>query len=155
MTKPLNPEELWWTEACEIMVRDNLTLRKAAEFLGKNLLPAECQQIERRKGFQRVLWTVRYKYFQELADNPNRTKQVLLGQIVYAIDQLFKQGSWRDVIDGGLKLAKIEYNVEDTSVNIFQGLTQKDFDEIKNRVKKLASPNEPPKPEGILPSKPN
>lgn len=122
------------------MVLENCSLRKAAEQLQVSLTPADAQAIERRKAFQRVLWQTRYKHFQELADNPARTKQVLLGQIVYAIDQLFKEGAWRDVIDGGLKLAKIEYNVEDQTVNVFQGLTQKDLDAIKNRIKKLNDP---------------
>lgn len=119
------------------MVRENTSFRRAAEQIGHNLLPADAQLIERRKAFQRVLWQVRYNHFQELADNPARTKATLIGQIVYAIGKMTENGQFRDVVDAGLKLAKIEYGIEDQSVNVFQGLTQKDYDELKTRIRKL------------------
>jgi hypothetical protein len=134
------PEESWMLSVAEIMVKEDVSFRVAAVAIGKLLTPAECSNIERTKAFQRVLWKVKYRYFEDLGSDPARTKSVLLGQMVHGIDKLLAKGEYKEAVDAALKLAKVEYNVEDGSVNVFASLSQSDIDALKAKLKALNEP---------------
>jgi hypothetical protein len=138
--KKSKPEELYFQRVAEIMVRQGLNFRRAAEQIDVILLPEEAVNLERRKEFQRILWLERYKYFEELGSDPNRTKAVLLGGMVYDINKLREEGNFDKSLDGALKLAKVEYGVENNTVNVLGTLTQEEIDKIKTKLTKLKEP---------------
>lgn len=139
-------------DVAEIMVKENLNFRRAAESVGKFFQPVEAQNLERTKAFQRVLWTSRNRYFEELGSDPQRTKAVLLGQAVYCNQKLMEEGNFKDTLDGIAKLFKMEYGTEDTSVNVFANLNQSDIDAIKSKLKALQQVEDAPLPDAKLPS---
>lgn len=152
MARPSKPEESWMIDVADIMVKENLNFRRAAESVGKFFQPVEAQNLERTKAFQRVLWTARNRYFEELGSDPQRTRAVLLGQAVYCNQKLMEEGNFKDTLDGIAKLFKMEYGTEDTSVNVFANLNQSDIDAIKAKLKALQQVENAPLPDAKLPS---
>jgi hypothetical protein len=57
-------------DAINLMVRQNLSLRQAAQQLGQDLTPQEADNIQGRMRFQDALEEARMAYYAEIGKNP-------------------------------------------------------------------------------------
>lgn len=137
---PRKPEiaEAWFEGVCEVMVRDNVSLRKAAQLEGIALTEIEANNVSRRMAFQACLKRHEYSYFEELGGDPRRTKHVLLGMMFYGIEKLMSEGAYKDAVSAGLQLAKVEYNTEGEVSGALGNLTAQEIEEVKRRIKALS-----------------
>ena len=135
--KPLK-EEPWFSAVAKLMVKTGLNFRRAAETEGIPLTPEEADNLQKRDAWERVLRFERYKYLEELAADPQRTKNVLLGGMVYDIQQLRADGNYEKSLDGSLKLARVEYGLAENTVNVLGTLNQEEINKVRERIKQLA-----------------
>lgn len=95
----------------------------------------DCETISRRKSFQSLLRQSRIRFRSEVAGDPGRNKQSTIGQLQILADKLEAQGDSDKAAAVLFQLAKLENWVGETgTVNVFAGLTQKDIDEMKDRI---------------------
>ena len=66
MPRKPEPLEPWMLDAIELIVRRDLTLRMAAQQLGQDLTPQQCDNLMGRIRFQRELEEARLKYYADL-----------------------------------------------------------------------------------------
>jgi hypothetical protein len=129
-------EEVWFREAADIMVKERINLRRAAEQLGQVLLPEEANSIFRRKLFQVILQQAKNDFYAELGKDQNRTRDILIGRMLDAIDRLADEGQAKDVTLAAFQLSKILGFVgAETEVNVMGSLTQEDIDKLKNEIR--------------------
>lgn len=120
------------------MVRENLPFRQAASECGVSLEVEKAAIIHRSRTFQQVLWQARFEFYTEIATSPTRTKAAALGLMVVAIQELAKESEWEKVLEGVLKLAKVEGWIGgDANVNVFANVTAKDIEAEKQRLLQL------------------
>jgi hypothetical protein len=144
MSRKPEVSENWFEDVCESMVRENLSLRKAAQLNGIALTEIEAQNVSRRLAFQACLKRHEYTYFEELGGDPRRTKHVLLGMMFYGIEKLMAEGAYKDAVSAGLQLAKVEYNTEGEVSGALANLTAAEIAEVKKRIEALALENSKP-----------
>jgi hypothetical protein len=135
--KPLKAEP-WMAEVAQLMVKTGLNFRRAAETLGQVFTPDECDNFQKRDAWERTLRFERYKFLEELAADPQRTKNVLLGGMVYDIQRLREDGNYEKSLDGSLKLARVEYGLAENQVNVLGTLNQEEINKVRERIKQLA-----------------
>lgn len=136
MTKSAKAEEIWFREAAEIMVQENINLRRAAEQLGQVLLPEEAKSVFRRKAFQAVLQQTKNDYYAKLGRDQNRTKEIIIGRMLDGIERLTEEGQSKDAVLAAFNLAKILGMVgAETEVNVMGTLSQEDIDKLKEEIK--------------------
>lgn len=132
---PRKQEEPWYQRVAEIMVREGRNIRQAADECDLRLAPEELISIERNKTFQRVLWTERHRFYNDLAKDPTLCKQSLIGQMMFLIQKLIEEGEYDKALTGGMQLAKVQGFVgPEQQVNIFGGVTPKDLDEARKAI---------------------
>ncbi len=118
------------------MAREGLSLREAATRLQVALSSEDVANLFRTKGFQKLLQTERYRFFREIAGDPEWSKRTAIGQMLYANQRLMEQGEYSQVIEGVLKVAKLEGWVgSESTVNVFGGLSQVEFDQMRQQLK--------------------
>lgn len=123
----------------EKMVRENKPILVAANELEIDMPSRDVLNIERRKSFQQLLWAEKHKFHKELAQDANRNKSVLIGQMVYIIDELMKVGKFKEAAEAILKLAKIEgYVGTEGTVNIIEGLSAIEMENVRRELMKKA-----------------
>jgi hypothetical protein len=124
----------WYEDAADRMIRERKKLPQICSEMGLDLTPAEALEMENKPLFQKAIWVARHKFYQELALNPERTKQSALGQMIFAIEGLMAKGEWDKVVDAVLKLAKLEGWIgADSNVNVFTALRGEQFEELKQK----------------------
>lgn len=124
----------------ELMAREGLTLRVAATRLQLALSSEEAANLFRTKGFQKLLQTERYRFFREIAADPEWSKRTAIGQMLYANQRLMEQGEYSQVIEGVLKVAKLEGWIgSESTVNVFGGLSQLEMDGLRESLLKEVS----------------
>jgi hypothetical protein len=137
MTRKLTPPEPWWADAVDLMARCNISLRQAAAELGIDLTIEEADNIKGRKLFQKALDDAKIAYYNEIGSNPRLSRDVVVGQIYELANVLTKEGEAYKASDALLKLAKIKGWIgyePDTLYKMMSGLTQKDIDELKQKL---------------------
>jgi hypothetical protein len=137
MPRKLTPPEPWWSEAADLMVRCNISLRQAAAELGIDLTIEEADNVKGRKLFHKALDEAKIAYYNEIGSNPKLSKDVVVGQMYKLADVLAKEGEAYKASDALLKLAKIKGWVgyqPDTLYKMLSGLTQRDIDELKQKL---------------------
>ena len=137
MPRKLIPREPWWAEAADLMVRCNISLRQAAAELGIDLTIEEADNIKGRKLFQKALDDAKIAYYNEIGSNPRLSRDVVVGQIYELANVLSKEGEAYKASDALLKLAKIKGWIgyePDTISKMLSGLTQRDIDEMKQKL---------------------
>jgi hypothetical protein len=142
MSRKPEVSENWFEDVCESMVRENLSLRKAAQLNGIALTEIEAQNVSRRLAFQACLKRHEYTYFEELGGDPRRTKHVLLGMMFYGIEKLMAEGAYKDAVSAGLQLAKVEYGTDGEATGALANLTAAEIAEVKKRIEALANAEE-------------
>ena len=136
MTKSSKAEEIWFRQAADIMVRERINLRRAAEQLGQVLLPEEASNLFRRKIFQTILQQAKNDFYAELGRDQNRTKEIIIGRMLDGIERLTDEGQAKDAVLAAFNLAKILGMVgAETEVNVMGSLSQEDIDKLKDEIK--------------------
>jgi hypothetical protein len=124
----------WYEEACDRMVREKKKLAQIATEMQMDMTTEEAFALEHNPMFQKALWAARHKFYQELANNPERSKQSAVGQMIFAIQGLMEKGDWDKAVEAILKLAKLEGWIgADSNVNVFTELRGEQFEELKKR----------------------
>jgi hypothetical protein len=130
----------WYGKAAEHMVRENKTLIQVALEMGLDIHSRDLVNIERHKAFQQALWAEKNKFYKEIASDPDRGKNVLLGQMTLIVDQLMKEGKWEKAAAAILQLAKIEGIVgTEGTVNVFGPLSERQLAVIEGKLKNIDS----------------
>lgn len=139
---PTSPEQSWFARAAEKMVREEKTLYLVAQELELQLTTRECENIARTKAFQKVLWEARNVYHKELANDPSRNKNSLVGTMLMAANKLMEEGKYDKAAEVLFKLARIEgYVGAESQVTVIGSLSQAEIDKAKEEIKKRASVN--------------
>lgn len=129
-------EEEFLSSAIEMMVREGVSLRQAATVLGVAITTQELDNIERRKSFKQMLWAARHRFWQELGSDPERTKASTIGQLQLLAQKLTDDGEYDKAAEVLFKIAKAEGWVgSESTVNVFAGLSAKEFSELRERLK--------------------
>lgn len=129
-------EEPYFDRLATHMVREDRDMFQAATDLELGLNGEDCKRLAKNKAFQRALRSARMQLFNELADDPKRGKNTLIGQAIFSIERLLDVGQYDKALAGILTLAKIEGFVgADSNVNVFAGLSTKDLQELKTKLK--------------------
>lgn len=125
----------WMPEAAELMVRESRSLKEVITILGIPLTTEECETIGRRRSFRDLLRAARTRLYNEIGSDPSRSKDALIGQLQIQADALEASGEFDKAAEVLFKLAKVKnYLSEEGTVNVFAGLTAKDFDAIRKRL---------------------
>jgi len=131
------PEKLesWVLEAVELMARNGVTLTEAAAELEQNVTSHECENIARRKSFNKALWLARHRYANELATDPNFKKETIIGKLIALAQRLEDQGDYDKAAEATLKAAKVAGFVgPESTVSVFGELSQADLDAIRTKL---------------------
>jgi hypothetical protein len=116
------------------MVRESKPLRQVATELGLDLTNEEIVNIERRKTFQNTLWAARSKFYNELAQNPERSKQTTIGTMLFLAQRLIEVGQYDKAAEVLFKAAKVEGHVgSENTTNIFN-LTPQELEEARKKI---------------------
>lgn len=117
------------------MVRESRSLKEVVTQLGIPLTTDEVDTLGRRRSFRDLLRSARNRLHNEIGSDPMRTKDALLGQLQLQADNLEASGEYDKAAEVLFKVAKIKgYLSEESTVNVFAGLTAKDFDAIRKRL---------------------
>lgn len=134
--------ESWHQQVAEKMVREDKTLYAAVMELNIPLTSREAENLSKTKTFQRVLWQERNKYQKEIANDPERNKNSIVGQMVILAQKLTEEGKYDKAAEVLFKLARIEGHVGgESQVTVVAGLTQEEINKAKEQLKKLQEPN--------------
>jgi hypothetical protein len=143
LAKPLPLEESWYKKVADTIAREGVSMRVA---LAKHAIPLDTEEATKvfnSKAFQKVLWHARNEWYTEVASDPARTKLSLLGMMTLACQHLFSEGNFKDALEGGLKIAKIEgWASGETNTFVFGNVSAKEIE--KEREKILATLKTPP-----------
>jgi hypothetical protein len=127
------------------MARTGVSLCEAAAEMEQNVTSHECEVIQRRKSFNKVLWEARHRYFNELATNPSFKKDTIIGKLLALAQRLEDNGDYDKAAEATLKAAKVAGFVgPESTVSVFGELSQADLDAIRTKLEgeiKNARPN--------------
>lgn len=119
-------------QAAEIMIKEGKSFKEAVTDLGIPLTTQECVNMAKRMTFQALLRKVRAQYHIEVGTDPTLSKDKVAGQLQILADRLAEKGEDDKAAQVLERLAKVKNWIgEGGSINIFQGLTQRDIDEMK------------------------
>ena len=130
------PAADWYQPAARDMVRNGVTLFQWANEHDKGLLKSECESILKTPEWQAVLRAERNRFYKELANDPTRSRNVAVGQLLFAIQRLLEVEQYDKAVSALTQLFKVEgWSKDETAINIFNELNAKDFDSIRARLK--------------------
>lgn len=122
-------------DAIEAMVRQGISLRQASTQLQITLTTTDCETLQRRRSFQKLLQAARLRYHNEIGSDPGLTKTALIGKLLLLSDKLMDEGEWDKAGEVLFKVAKIRGDVgADSSVNVFGNLSAKDYADIRKNL---------------------
>ncbi len=128
--------EVYYQRLAKHMVRRDRDIWQAQIDLGLDLTQEECEALPNNTIFQQCLRIERLALYNELADDPNRGKNTLIGQATFAIEKLLDTKQYDKALTGILSLAKIAgYVGADSTVNVFSNLTTQDLAKLKADLK--------------------
>jgi hypothetical protein len=136
MPRKPEPLEQWMLDAIRLMVRQNLSLRQAAQQLGHAVTPQQANNIAGRIRFQDAFEEARLMYYAEIGSGPKLTKDAVVGQIFKLAERLASEREDYKAADTLLKLAKIRGWIGEAEERpAFANLTQRDIDELRAKVR--------------------
>lgn len=138
MSRKPEPLESWVIEAIPRLVRQNLTLRQAAQQLGVDITPQEADNIQGRVRFQDALEEARLKYYAEIGANPRLSRDALIGKVYLLGERLSNDREDAKASESFFRLAKIMGVVgeQEHEPSLLDSLTQADIDNLRAQVKK-------------------
>jgi hypothetical protein len=128
----------WIPQACELMVKYDLSLRQAAAELGQDISVEEAEALKDRKLFKEALEQARLANYTEIGSSHLLTKEAVVGQIYKLASRLAADHEDYKATDALLKLAKVQGWVgaePDSLWKVFSDLSQADIDEVKKRLR--------------------
>ena len=128
----------WIPQACELMVKYDLSLRQAAAELGQDISVEEAEALKDRKLFKEALEQARLANYTEIGSSHLLTKEAVVGQIYKLASRLAADHEDYKATDALLKLAKVQGWVgaeQDSLWKVFSDLSQADIDEVKKRLR--------------------
>ena len=134
MPRKPEPLEPWMLDAIELIVRRDLTLRMAAQQLGQDLTPQQCDNLMGRIRFQRELEEARLKYYADIASHPRFTKDAVIGYMFKLAERLAEDRDDAKATEALFRIAKVQgwLSGEDYREKpVLGGLTQADIDRIR------------------------
>lgn len=136
--------ESWFQKAAERMVRQGVSLPAAVCDLEiPDITSSEARAIESNPKFQKVLWAERHRFYAEIANDPARTKNAAIGQLVLIVEKLMGEGKLKDASEAILKLAKVQGWVgEAATVNVFGNLSDKELRDLEKSLAKGEKPDQ-------------
>jgi len=145
MPRKPKPLEAWMLDAIQLMVRQNFSLRQAAQQHGVEITPQQADNIAGRIRFQDALEEARLTYYTEIGSNPGLTKDAVVGQIYKLAERLTADREDYKASDSLLKLAKIRgwISGEGGAQPVLANLTQADIDRLKAELKTKQEQQEP------------
>jgi len=121
------------------MAQLGLSLREAVAQLGLDVTSQECDAVERRKGFNLLVWEERHRYFNGLATNPSFKKETIIGKLIALSQRLEDRKEYDKAAEAILKAAKVAGFVgPENTVSVFGSLSQADLDQIRKKVEEGA-----------------
>jgi hypothetical protein len=138
MPRKVIPLPEWIPQACELMVKYDLSLRQAAAELGQDISIEKAEALKDRKLFKERLEEKRLAYYSEIGSNPKLTKEAVVGMVFKMAERLANDREDYKSADALLKLAKMQGWVgaePDSLWKTFSALSQKDIDEMKEHFK--------------------
>ena len=138
MPRKVIPLPEWIPQACELMVKYDLSLRQAAAELGQDISIEEAEALKDRKLFKERLEAARLAHYAEIGSNPRLTKEAIVGQLYKLAERLANDREDYKAADSLLKLAKVQGWIgaePDSLWTTFSKLSQADIDKVKERLK--------------------
>jgi hypothetical protein len=137
---PQVPRQDWYEKAAAAIVRTGKTLYAYVNEAGLGLTSTECGNIARTKEFMAALRAERNKFYKELATDPDRSRNVAVGQLLFVIQKLLENEQYDKASASLLNLFKVEgWATDQTAINIFNDLNSKDIDGLKRRLAEKAA----------------
>ena len=127
--------EAWYVDAAKLMVLKGHSLRLAAETLLVGLTQDEAEQIYDKNAFQKILWTERFRFFGQIGENIERSRQAVVGRHEMLIQKLVEAQEWKKAADANLELARMEGMLQNDKAQVtILGLSQADMAEIRKEL---------------------
>jgi len=149
MARKPDPLEPWMLEAMNLMVRQNLSLRQAAQQLGVGITPQQGDNIQGRIRFQDALEEARLKYYAEIGGNPRLTKDALIGKVYLLSERLASDREDAKASEALFRLAKIQGWIagegaeQPSSIELLARLLRdSDLEELKGQIQKAEEQGE-------------
>lgn len=131
---------LWYQKLCEKHVREDKPLMQCAAELELDLTAKEMAELKKDKEFSATLRAERWKFYKELAQDPNRSKSSAIGSLLFLADRLIEKGFEDKAAKIILDVAKLEGWLEDrTQINLFGDITQKDINSLREKMSRQAA----------------
>ena len=128
-------------QAVDHMAKHGVSLKTAFNELEIMKTSEEIILIERRKGFQQLLWESRHRYYNELATDPNFKKDTAVGKLLSLAQKLEESGEYDKAAEVYFKIGKVMGWVgPESTVSVFGELSQKDLDAIREKVAQGTKP---------------
>jgi hypothetical protein len=132
---PRKPEEPWFERVAARMVQEGKSFEQAVTEENVYMKSDEAQRHFKRASFQRCLRQARHRFHKEIAQDPERTKSTLIGQLQVCADKLMVEGNFDKAAEVLLKISKIEGWVgPDQNIQVF-GLNQSQIDAAREALK--------------------
>lgn len=119
------------------MIRETKSLFMVSNELDLGLTAKQCDDLLRDTEFQATLRGEKNRYYKELAQDPQRSKQSNIGNLLFLADQLILAKSYDKAANVIMNVMKAEGQLEDkTTVNVFGDLSHKDLETMRLKVAK-------------------
>ena len=116
------------------MVQNQMSFAQAVKDLKLPLEGYECDVLQKRADFKKVLRQEKYAFASDVANTPGRNKSTVVGMMMVAADNLLSEGEWEKAASVLEKIAKLEGMVNGDNVTIFAGLTARDIEDARVRL---------------------
>lgn len=138
MPRKVIPLPEWIPQACELMVRYDLSLRQAATELGTDISVEEAEALKDRKLFKEAQESARLAHFAEIGSDYRLNRDAVVGQIFKLAERLASDREDYKAADALLKLSKIKGWVGEPEhkPSLLDSLTQSDIDTLRAQIKK-------------------
>jgi len=122
------------------MAREGVTLREAATRLKVPIGTEDAANLFRTKGFQRLLRAERNRYYLEVGQDIEWRRKTAIGMLLNCANQLMTNGEFDKAAEVILKASRVEgWLGAETAVNVFAGLSQKDLDTLRTKIKEKST----------------
>jgi len=126
----------WYSKLISKHVREDKSLFHCSNELDLGLTVKELEALQKDKDFAAVLRSERWKFYKEIASDPNRSKTSTIGNLLFAADRLMAKGHEDKAARIYMDVAKLEGWFEERSVTVFGDISQADINKLKEKVLK-------------------
>jgi len=130
-------QEDWMLPVAELMIQETMSFSAACQALGTKFDNSASERAAQySEAFRNILDALEFRYFARTGDNPLLTKGYLAGRLVWAIDELARQGQADKIAMPGKLLADLMGWLEEApNTPVLANLTQEDIDRVRAELK--------------------